>query len=426
MSEPAVFAVVRNGTARFFADRWASAMLRREVMWGPADFESWVMQFEPLEQWEPECDGGAVIDFDRQLLAWTSNTANYPVPRVLAVYRKMLAAAWPNFEIKHISGGNEALTKFLPKNGDTVSTDLVVPSDETPEDELISRVDTVDEAKRSGADDEPDENEEGVKTDSEEPRAWITIIDADGESQQRELEQLPLDLLKAKPQAILALAKLKPTAIPREAILSEGMWIKPSEKTAGIWGSPELMSTAKQYSQQWKSWKLMWMKRGYVDHCAVAGIDGMPMSTAEAVAKVVPLILSTQALDTEVMLGAIGGGLKKFANKAVGCLAFVLCLPLLIFGLISGNWTSVLISMGVTILVVFGIYRLLLFRFKRAVNRGLADSSAVKVKTTVAGPLDAAARRQRIDALLQRAALPRLSAVEPLFSGKTGLELLAE
>jgi hypothetical protein len=34
--------------------------------------------------------------------------------------------------------------------------------------------------------------------------------------------------------------------------------------------------------------------------------------------------------------------------------------------------------------------------------------------------------RRRIDDLLRRASLPRLSEAEPLFSGKTGLELLAE
>jgi len=46
MSEPAMFALVRNGEARFFANRWAGALLQREVMWGPDDFEKWVLQIE--------------------------------------------------------------------------------------------------------------------------------------------------------------------------------------------------------------------------------------------------------------------------------------------------------------------------------------------------------------------------------------------
>ncbi len=220
-----MFALVRDGEARFFADRWASALLGREVMWGPADFESWVLQFEPLDEWEEECDGGAVVDFDRRKLVWHGDTPNFQVPRVAFVYHKMLAAAWPDFEIKHVDGGNEALIRYLPLNGDGNPAALIAQNDSACRDNPTARPQTVDEAKRYL----PDEDD-GEPEDTNDVRAWVTLVDAARTNRQRELERLPLDLLMAKPDALEALAQLKPAAIPREAVVSEGLWINPSER----------------------------------------------------------------------------------------------------------------------------------------------------------------------------------------------------
>ncbi len=182
----------------------------------------------------------------------------------------------------------------------------------------------------------------------------------------------------------------------------------------------------KKYKEHWQGWKLTWLKRGYADQCAASGTMGMPMTHAEAVAKVVPLILSTQQFDANAMLGAIGGGLKGFANKAVGCLLIVLSLPLVIFALVSGNWQSALIAIAVTSLIVIGLYQFVIYRFKRAVRKGLSQVDQQRPNALVAGPQDEEARRQRVDQLLKLAKLPRLAEVEHLFSKKTGLELLAE
>ncbi|MEX2113808.1 MAG: hypothetical protein WD845_11520 [Pirellulales bacterium] len=421
MSEPAIFALVRNGKTRYFADRWANALLRREVMWGPEDFEAWVLQFEPVEAWDEDCEGGAVVDFDRRALAWSSDTSSYQVPRVLDVYRKMLAAAWPEFEVTHVAGGNAGMVRYLRGTDNVSEAGLVVLDADKEHEVRESRPETVDEAKRYVADDE-----DGEELDTDAVRAWLTIVDADRRTQQRELQQLSLDLLMAKPEALEALAALEPAAIPREVVVSEGLWINPSERAMGIWGSPELIASVKKYSECWNGWKLTLLNRGYDDQCAVAGMQGMPMSNADAAAKVVPLILSTQQFDAEVMLKAIGDGLKRFANKAVGCLLLVLCLPLVIFGLVSGNWQPVLITMVATVLIALAAYQLLVYRFKRMVRRRLSQGSEERPRPVVAGPHDEAARRERIDEILQRAELPRLAEVEPLFSGKSGLELLAE
>ncbi len=419
MSEPAMFATVRDGVARFFADRWASAVLRREVMWGPEDFESWVLQFEPLDEWDGECDGGAVVDFDRRILAWSCDAPGYRVPRVSFVYQKMLAAAWRDFEIVHVDGGNEALARYLPSAGEDTPA-LIVQNRGPDRDPPVARPTTVDEARRCVTDDDEQEN------DDDAIRAWVTLIDADGKTRQRELEALPFDLLMAKTDALQALAALGPAPIPPEAVVSEGIWINSSERSAGFWGPPELYAMMKKYSEHWQDWNLTWLKKGYADQCAAASTKGMPMTNAQAVAIVVPLILSTQQFDAQVMLGAIGGGLKRTANKAVGCLLVVLSLPVLIFGLVTGNWRGVLITIAVTSLVVLGVYQFAVYRFKRMVRRGLSDSERERPQPVVAGPQDEGMRRKRIDELLNRAGLPRLAQVEHLFSDKKGLELLAE
>jgi hypothetical protein len=421
MSEPAMFALVRDGEMRYFADRWAGATLRRELMWGPEDFEKWVLQFEPLDEWEDECDGAAVIDFDRRILTWNGDTSSYRVPRVQFVYQKMLAAAWPDFEIHPVSARSNALVKHLQSIGQPNTPALIAQDGDAQDESSDYRPATVEEAKRPVADEE-----EGQEAANDTVRAWVTIVDADGRTRQRHLDRLPLDLLSAAPEALSSLSALEPAVVPPEAIVSEGLCISPSQRTAGFWGSPELFALLKKHEARWNGWQLTWLKRGYADQCRVAGTRGMPMRNAEAVAKVVPLILSTQQFNAEVMLNAIGGGLKKFANKAIGCLLLVISLPLVIFGLVSGNWRSVFITIAITAAVVLGAYRLVVARFKRMVNRRMLRGEDDTAKRLAAGPQDQAARRKRIDELLKRAGLPRMAEVEPLFSDKSGLELLAE
>jgi hypothetical protein len=424
MSEPAMFALVRDGEARYFANRWAGALLQREVMWGPDDFEQWILQFEPFEEWDGDCDSGAVVDFDRQTLTLNLTTSSYQVPRVWFVYRKLLAAAWPDFEIHRTTELNEALSRYQKSTSNGNALALVAQDEDKTDEESESRPETVDEVRRSVADE--DSEDDGEEKDSRDVRAWVTIVAGNGKTRQVEVEQLPLNVLKGKPEALKALTVLKPASVPPESVVSEGLYINLAAQTAGIWGSPELFALVKKHGAAWQGWKLTWLKRGYVEQCELAGAPGSAMRTVEAVARVVPLILSTQQFDTEVMLNAIGGGIKKFANKAVGCLLFVLCLPLVIFGLISGNWKSVFIAMAITAVVVVGAYRLLVLRFKRAFTQGLSQGGSAPAKPLVAGPQDEAARRKRIDQLLTRAGLPRLAEAEPFFSDKSGLDLLAE
>lgn len=438
MSEPAGFALIQDGKTRYFVDRWASATLRREVIWGPGDFEAWVTQFEQLDEWPEDCCGGAVVDYDKKTLLWCGEGWNSQVPRVIDTYGILLATAWPGFTIRQATAGVDELYTRLGIEIEPDELDDELDEDERQEREEerygyrstslrdVRRVETEDS---DSDEDTTDEVLDSDHDDDSELRAWITIIESDGQTRQRQLDELPLNLLKAKPKTLAALDNLSPAEIPREAIVSEGLWLNSAEKTAGIWGSPELLATMTKLGKQWQGWDLKWKRNGYAKQCMQCKTQGVPMSDADALAQILPMILSTQQFNMGSVLGAIGdalgGGVKKIAIKATGCLAFVVCLPLMAFGFFSGNWTAALGSIAVALVVIVGAYLLVARRFKKAVSSKLPQDDSSEASTLVAGPQDEQPRRERIDQLLASAKLPQLEKIEPLFPEATGLELLA-
>jgi len=148
------------------------------------------------------------------------------------------------------------------------------------------------------------------------------------------------------------------------------------------------------------------------------------MKDEEALAKVLPSILTTKRFDMSTVLGAIGGGLKKTAMKATGCLLVVICLPLVIFGLVSGNWTAVLISIAVTCAIVITAFKVIEYKVKKSFNNKMPMGGNAEDAPPAAGPLDELQRRQRIDQLLAEAGLPALAKVEPYFPEEDEFDVL--
>lgn len=417
MSEPAVFVLIRDGEKRFFVDSWASATLRREVMWGPDDFQAWVEQFEQLEEWSDDCSDGALVDYDKQTLVWSGDVSSFQTPRIWQTYSRLLATAWPNFTVKLASQGIEDIAAYLglPRADDD---DDIEDNEIDDEDDYELRPLKLEDARRDDPEEEEDDEDDSL-------RAWITLVEEDGTTRQRQLSQLPLELLKCEPAVIAALAELPPAEIPKETLVSEGIILNPSKKTARIWGSDELLGRMKQFGKLWKGWQLKWTHRGYLEQCAASGTKGLPMSEIDVLARILPLVLSTEQVNLGVFMDALGGGVKKFAKKATGCLIFVLCIPLVLFGVFSGNWTAVFYAMSATIVVVIGMYWLVARKFRKAVACKVPKTAGDDQESVVAGPQEEAARKSRIDQLLRQAKLPRLAEVEPHFPEKSGLEVLA-
>jgi hypothetical protein len=214
--------------------------------------------------------------------------------------------------------------------------------------------------------------------------------------------------------------------VPPEAVVAEGMWIDESKRTIDIWGDRALQQTGlPQIRENWQGWTVVWADGGYAEQCQACGLAGVPLSDAEALAKILPVILSTKRFDMSTVFGALGGGIKRTAVKATGCLLFVVCLPLVIFGLVSGNWKAVGISVGVTVAVVIAAFKYIEYRFKRSFRKKVSDVGSISEAPPAAGPLDESLRRQRLDGTLAQARLPRLSEVEPLFPKQSELDLLS-
>jgi hypothetical protein len=131
----------------------------------------------------------------------------------------------------------------------------------------------------------------------------------------------------------------------------------------------------------------------------------------------VPKILSTKRIDLGAIFGAIGGQLKKTAAKATGCLTVLLCAPVLLFGVISGNLKAAAITIAIVVVAVIVVFKYIELRFKRKFTDGpigkhAAHQDSSRSRAAVAGPLDAAQRRGRLDELLAAAGLPPLVAIE--------------
>lgn len=425
MSEPAAFALIRDGQTRLFADRWASAVLRREILWGPDDFEAWVNQFEQTDEWFDDYSGGAIVDFDKRRLLWSGDTSSYNIPRLWKLYCQLMHAAWPGFAIEVCEEGRDEFRKYLGLPEQQLDPDEPLEDEEDDDERYEIREAKVEDARLgASSDDEDDEDDE--EDDEDQSRAWITLVDEDGSVRHRQLSELTLDLLKGEAAAIQAVAKLPPAEIPKEAVVSEGLILNPSKRTARIWGSPELLKKMKTLGKLWNGWQLKWTHHGYSDQCQVSNTPGMPMSEVDALAKILPVVLSTEQFNLEAVFGLIGGKVNKFAKKATGCLLVVLCIPLVLFGVFSGNWTAVMYSIAATVVVVVGLFMLVARRFRKAVGSKVPKRGDEDAKgPVVAGPLEEAARKQRVDQLLTAAKLPPLAEIEPHFADVSGLEVLA-
>ncbi len=416
MSEPAIFGLIRDGETRYYADRCPVVFLHREIMYGPDDFEAWVTQLDELEDWEEECSGGAVVDYDRRRLVWYGETQTLRIPRVVAVYNRLLQAAWPGFEIAFAPEGMKDLA-------------AAVGADEMEEWYGEERPETVRDAaglydEEEDEEQTDDEEEDHERFDDDEVRAWVTIVGTDGAIRHRHLGRLPEDLLARSDDPLQDLLDLPPDEVPAEGVLAEGMWIDEASQSLGVWGAHAIQKRVPDIQSGWEGWTVQWAERGYEQQCEVAGPVGIPLNDSEALAKILPSILTTKRFDMSTVMGAIGGGLKRTAMKATGCLLMVICLPLVIFGLVSGNWTAVIISIAATCAVVIAAFKVVEYKVKNSLMGNMPMVNDGGEAPPAAGPLDDSLRRQRIDQLLTAASLPCLADVEPLFPEENEFDLL--
>ena len=344
------------------------------------------------------------------------------VPRVNDVYNRMLQAAWPGFKVAFAEEGMKDLAEALGAEALGAEDGGVWYPEERSE--TVREAALLDDDEDELDEEEEEEEEEYGRFDEDDIRAWVTIVAADGTVRHWHLSELSEDLLQADGDPLQALMDLPPDEVPPEGVVAEGMWLDQAEKSIGLWGGYSLRARLPEMESAWDGWSIEWAERGYERQCETAGPAGVPLKDEEALAKVLPSILTTARLDVSTVIGALGGGLKRTAVKATGCLLVVICLPLVVFGLVSGDWTAVLISIAVTCAVVIAVFKVIERKVKNSLMGKMAMKNEGDGAPPAAGPLDEARRRQRIDRLLAAAGLPALSQVEPYFPEEDEFALL--
>lgn len=412
------FVLIRDGKKRYYFDEWAGTFLYRELLWGPEELENWLTAGEEVDYEPEDLHGGVVANFDTNRL--TCHFAEgIELPRVQAVLQRLLEQAWPGFEVCTAVRGDLDLY---------AAAGVAIGSDEE-EDDLdeahYDRPETVREAAGLYDEDEEDHDEDNEyddeiddEDDEDEIRTWVTLVDETGNVRHRQIGLLSIDLINGDESAIEQLVALKAAEVPPEKVVSEGMWIRLTEREIGIWGGIPATRNFPRIQKAWPGWSVRWADNGYADQCETSGVPGVPMSDAEAMAKITPAILSNKRFTFGAMLGVVGGELKSTAIKAAGCLVFALSVPILIFGLVAGNLQSAGIAVGSLIVVAAIIFKVIEHRIRRKLRDSPlsdVDNDESAERPPVVGPMDDEQRRQQFDQLLSACTLPPISEQEPHF-----------
>lgn len=461
MCGPANLVLIRGGHPSYHQDPWAAHYLYRELVWGPDDFENWVMQRDPVDRWDHDAGAAVVVDYDERKLLWSTWAGvldDIWIPRVAELHHRMVKAAWPGYEVRYIAcqdqwqemvklaGGKvkrvaeydpfgfrmqtvrEAAGVFDPDFADELDDDAELRDEEESGDHLrrflsgpVGEMDDdlddemeADDPDEDSRDDRPEE--ESFTFLPEQTRAWITLIDEEGSARHRHLLQIPLDLLQAKPNLIQELKACPPAEVPAERVVTEGVWIDIPGRVIGLWGGKNLEAQMGLVRERWDDWRIEWAEEGYLRHCAACDTPGIPLEEVDALGCLLPKVLSTERFDLNNLAGQIGSGIKGFATKATGCLLMLICTPLLIFGAVSGQWEAVAITVLITSLLVAVIFKLAEYRIRRWYRESMPENANPDPnEDPAAGPMDAAARRERLDRLLLVAGFPPLEVVEPRF-----------
>lgn len=420
MSDQALYVIVRDGHIQYYLEDHARETHHRELVWGPEAFEDWVVKLPELSDIDDFPYPVVIVNFNSQLLSCRTDADALEIPKVAALYNRLLTTAWPGYEVAWITLDDEVLLALGRKQR--------LRSPKTDFGRIEFRTETI--ADAAGLDDDDDDDEEYYEYDEDsqqdgdsdldptefeatELRAWITIVGSDGSIEHRQLSELPMDLLQAKPDAVERLSDLPACEVPAEAVVREGMWIDVRQRTVSFWGGASAQTAMPFLEAVWKGWDVQWASRGYAQHCAATGPSGQPLSTEAALALLVPTLLSTSRPGFENAFAVMGNVVKRVAVKATGCLLVVICLPVLIFGAVSGSWKAVGITVGITVGLVALIFKLIEWKIRKSFSQSVLKSEidGEMVNRSAAGPLDQAKRRAELDKLLAAAGLPPLSKI---------------
>ena len=407
MSEPVAFVFKKDGSPEAYFDRWAGALLFREIIFGPDALLEFARGFESIDPHElEEFEGESTyVDFDEKLFMWTSEPDNVETPKAQATYLKLLTCAWPEYAIRHAIHGIDFASGTPIKDGSGGGA-------------FEYRFDTVLSAGRASdpdeEGDEPSDDEDPYTFEDDDVRAWAVIVDKSKRLRHRFLDQISQDFSKPSTKLLKELSSLKSAEVPSERITAEGIVINIPAKELHVWGKADLKKQFPRFQKRWKDWSVIWLDDGYVGQCKVLGIEPTLMSDAEALGPIMPILLSNKRFDMGAFIGAVGGAVKKWAVRGMGCLYLVACIPILIWGLVSANWKPALLTMLGTLIAFVAVFKTVELLLKRRVHGSaiVKRGSSSKSLPQVAGPEAVAEREALMSQLLSKAGLPSLRQIK--------------
>ena len=414
MSVPAIFVFIQNGQKQYFYDRWAAPFFFRELLWGPNALYDWLTDEQELEGFTDDISAGVVVDFDLNRMVWFAEDEVLPIPRLESAIDRMFAANWPGFDVVYGFRGEADLAAAAHED-DADEYESFDPLEERPEFlELAGHVDPEQNALMNLAGDAELEDLD-LQIQSDEPRAWVTLIDRGGSVGHRHVKELSQDLFLNRGNVLTRLDASLGDDIPDENVCTEGIWFDQSNNEIGIWGTRATQSLLDDLVNSWPGWNVRWHADGYSDQCAASGPMGKPMSDIEAIGRVMPILLSTERMDMGTVFRSLGGQLKQSGTRVAGCLVVVLSIPPMVFAAFTGNWKAAGMAIGIITLGVAIIFKLL----ERSVRKKFESFEQAKRiqdgdvdRPAVPGPLDEQERRAAMDAILGKAGLPSLAAIE--------------
>lgn len=412
MIEPALFALIRDGETTLYIDPCGAILFARNLVWGKDAIESWLAGREPVHEFDTDCEAGAVIDFDAMALLWYTEDDLADHPRSIELLDTLIGAAWPGFEIIYADG----MADLQIAAGDSISHAVAqrLRAPESDVDPLETRSDTLDEETR--------EDEPFDPNDEDERFAWVTILDDNNSIHHRLIGEITSDVIRNEDDPIGRLLMLEPYDVPAEQNVTEAIIIDQPSRNIRIYGKRNIASIANEIKENWRDWDVQCVTTGgYEQQCKFSGPSGKPMSAAEALGTVVPALLMTERVDPAMVLGEIGKSFKGFMAKLVTGVTMLVCLPFVVFALISGNWKTGGITIGIIVVLVAVGFKLVERKLRRGFAAKMAplrsDANGDDDNQVVAGPVETGERKRKLDQLLQTAGLPRLAEIEPHFSG---------
>lgn len=413
MIEPAIFALIRDGQTTLYSDPCGSAFFERNLVWGQDGLGQWLRGREPTDQFDSDAEAGAVIDFDAKALLWYTDDDEVNHPRSVQLLDALIDHAWPDFEILYADGISDlqiAAGGSINQLGDRamrLRVDL---------DPLERRSDSIEEEIELG-------DELGDEFDLDDGSlgfAWITILDQENVVHHRLIGEITLDVIRDERKPLERLIALPPYEVPAETNVMEGLIVDEASCEIRIWGSRNIRAVAKEMALAWPQWDVKAIDSdGYQQQCRISGPAGRPMSNAQALGSVIPVLLMTKRVDPAMVLGQIGKSVKGLVAKLIAFLTVLFCLPFAIFALVTGNWKSGGITIGIIVLLVTVVFKLIEAKWRRGFTATMQEvkrnAASQDDGSAVAGPTDSTNRRNELERLLRTADMPSIAEIEPHF-----------